>query len=322
MTKGTADRLIQKICEYRPLSLNILFQGGEPTLAGIDFFRYFTKNVKRDISVPINFGLQSNGILIDNDFAKFFRENDYLIGISLDGNRKTNDRYRHDIKENSVFPEILEGISFIRKNHVDFNILSVIDDKNAADFSETWRYFQKHDFGFLQFIPYIDEGNNLLLSVDSYEHFLKSSFDLWYEEWEKGNYISVRHIDNYIRILMGDRPENCAMCGTCGNYFVIEANGDLFPCDFYCTEDYRLGSIFDKEPFAENTKQKEFIAQSKIIHESCRKCKYYFLCRGGCRRDRIENLTENRYCNAYKNFFDYTVGRMKLIAQSLMQSSC
>ena len=153
MSREAVDTLIQKIRAYQPTSLTILFQGGEPTLAGLDFFRYFTERIRQNISVPVSFGLQSNGLLIDKAFAKFFRENGYLVGVSLDGNGGTNDRYRVDSKGQGVLPEILNGISELRKNGADFNILSVIDEKNAADIEKTWDYFKKHDFRYLQFIP-------------------------------------------------------------------------------------------------------------------------------------------------------------------------
>jgi uncharacterized protein len=321
MTERTVDMLLKRIREYKPAALTVLFQGGDPTLAGLGFFRYFTENMKQNLPIPVSYGLQSNGTLIDEAFAKFFKENDFLVGISLDGNRKTNDRYRLDQKGQAVLPEVMNGITALTKNRVDFNILSVIDNQNAADLEETWCYFKKHDFRFLQFIPCIDENNGVSLSPEAYGQFLNRSFDLWYEEWMKGNYISVRHIDNYIRILMGDPPENCAMCGICGSYFVVESNGDLFPCDFYCNEEYRLGSIFDIDPFDEKEKQRAFIAQSKVIHALCRGCRYYPLCRGGCRRDRTDNLRKNRYCESYKQFFSYSADRMMMIAKSLLQGT-
>ncbi|MCR5149610.1 MAG: SPASM domain-containing protein [Clostridiales bacterium] len=317
MTKKTVDELIRKIKAYQPSALSVMFQGGEPTLAGLDYFEYFVQSVKQNLTMPVSFALQTNGLLINNGFAKFFKKNNFLIGVSLDGNRKTNDRYRLDKNGNCVLPKILDACKLLNKHGVDFNILSVIDDKNAADIESTWADFKKHGFDYLQFIPYVDEGNSISLSCGAYAKFLKKSFDLWYEEWEAGHYISVRHIDNYINILMGNPPESCAMCGVCGNYFVVEANGDLFPCDFYCNDEFKLASIFEENPFEINGKHKAFIEKSHIIHESCSSCKYYILCRGGCRRDRTDGYTKNKYCEAYKEFFDYSADRMAMIARRI-----
>ena len=310
MTNGTVDVLIQRIKAYRPSALSVLFQGGEPTLAGIDYYRYFIGRVQANLTVPAQYALQTNGLLIDEAYAAFFREHNFLIGLSLDGNEKTNDRYRKDKSGSGVLPQILQAASLLRKHQVDFNILSVIDDENAGDIESTWRYFKTRGFDYLQFIPYVDEGSGVSLSPAKYEDFLKKSFDLWYEDYMRGQYISVRHIDNYIGVLLGRPPENCAMCGVCGSYFVVEANGDLYPCDFYCKDAYRLGSIFDADPFTVGETQRRFIAASETIHGYCRACEYYALCRGGCRRDRTEHDTRNRWCEVYRRFFDYAAPRM------------
>lgn len=199
----------------------------------MDFFERTVKKIKENISCRVSFSLQTNGLLIDGDYARFFKE------------------------------------------------------------------------------------NGLILSAENYSYFLKELFDLWYDDYIKGEYISIRHIDNYIGILLGNPPENCAMCGVCGKYFVVEANGDIFPCDFYCKDELRLGSVFDDKPFDENEKQKQFIEQSFIIHRECEKCKYYPLCRGECRRDRVNFLTENKYCSAYKEFFSYALERMIEITKGI-----
>ncbi len=314
MSAETVDVLIQRIKAYRPSALSVMFQGGEPTLAGIGYYRYFVDRVRTELSVPVQYALQTNGLLIDEEYAAFFRKHKFLIGVSLDGNRKTNDRYRRDKNGSGVLPQILNAAAILKKYQVDFNILSVIDDENAGDIESTWHYFKKHGFDYLQFIPYVDEGNGVSLSPEKYEAFLKKSFDLWYNDYMRGKYVSVRHIDNYIGILLGRPPENCAMCGVCGSYFVVEANGDLYPCDFYCKEAYRLGSIFDEDPFTVGEKQRRFIAASETIHEYCRDCEYYALCRGGCRRDRTDHDAKNRWCEAYRHFFDDTASRMSHVA--------
>ena len=248
---------------------------------------------------------------------EFFKENNFLIGVSLDGSQKTNDRYRLGKNGESVYKKVLDSISILKKHDVDFNILCVIDNENAKDTESTYKFFKEQEFYFLQFIPYVDEANGIALSAESYEYFLKKCFDLWYDDFTAGNYISIRHIDNYIGIILGNPPENCAMCGVCGSYFVLEANGDLYPCDFYCKEEYRLGNIADNTPFTASVKQKSFTEESHKIHSFCRSCEYYMLCRGGCKRDRYDGYTKNRYCKAYKVFFDYAAERMMLLARSL-----
>ena len=317
MSAETVGVLIRKIKAYQPSALSVLFQGGEPLLAGPAFYRQFVDSVSANLSVPVQYALQTNGLLIDEAFARFFRENGFLIGVSLDGDRKTNDRYRRDKDGNGVLPQILNAVSILKKHRVDFNILSVIDDENAGDIGNTWEYFKQLGFDYLQFIPYVDGENGVSLSVEAYADFLKKSFDLWYDDYLNGKYVSVRHIDNYIGVLTGRPPENCAMCGVCGSYFVVEANGDLYPCDFYCDNKHRVASLYDETPFEINEKHRAFIEESKIIHDRCRSCGFHFLCRGGCKRDRINGFSENKYCKAYLDFFAYAGKRMTSIANSL-----
>ena len=317
MRPETARELIKKIGAYRPAALSVAFQGGEPTLAGLGFYRAFVEQVKETVACPVAFSMQTNGILIDGEWAAFFKENGFLVGVSLDGNRLTNDRYRRDITGESVYSRVLSAISVLQRYGVDFNILSVVDDKNAADIETTWRCFRQNGFRFLQFIPCI--GGDVGLSPENYEAFLKNSFDLWYRELMQGRYVSVRHIDNYVGVLMGRRPESCAMCGFCGGYFVVEANGDLYPCDFYCQEADKLGGVFDEDPFGIHDKQRRFMEESAVIHARCRDCRYYALCRGGCKRDRTDGFTKNRYCAAYIGFFDYALSRMERAARAFLR---
>ncbi len=317
MARETADTLIDKVSAAFPRNLSVIFQGGEPTLAGLDFYEHFVSRVKEKIKGNVFYSIQTNGLLIDDGFAEFLAANDFLTGISLDGGKKTNNRYRLDKNGNGVLPQVLTAINLLKKHGVRFNILSVIDNENAADIDSTWAYFRKHGFRNLQFIPYVDEREGISLSPAAYEKFLRRIFDLWYEDFDPYDYTSVRHIDNYMDILAGFPPENCAMCGVCGGYFTIEANGDIYPCDFYCADEYRLGSVFDENPFEINEKHRKFIDESLIIHGHCKNCLYYNLCRGGCKRDRTAEFTQNKYCSSYRGFFEYALDRLKSAAEIL-----
>ena len=316
MTRDTVDLLIRKIEEYRPSALTVMFQGGEPTLAGLDYFVYFVGSVRKNLRVPVSFALQTNGLLIDDEYAAFFRENNFLLGVSLDGNRETNDRNRVDNSGRGTSDRILKAVDILRAHKVDFNILSVIDNESVKEIEETYRFFKENGFSYIQFIP-CGAGGGSPLTAGNCGLFLKKTFDLWYEDYIMGEYISVRHIDNYMAILLGNPPESCDMCGVCGSYFTVEANGDIYPCDFYCDEEHKLGSLYDERPFEINEKHKAFIEESKIIHSRCRECRYHFICRGGCKKDRFNGFSENKYCGAYKEFFEYAGERMSSIADSI-----
>ena len=319
MTAETLRALLDKIAAYAPAAVSVLFQGGEPTLAGLGFFRQFVAAAQTMLAAPVSYAIQTNGLLIDDAFASFFAEHDFLVGLSLDGDERTHDRSRRDDAGTGSYSRVLQAVETLRRHGVQFNILSVVNDENAADLHTTWESFRKMDFRFLQFIPCVGAGTGADLSAEAYARFLKESFDLWYADYTAGRYVSVRHIDNYIGILLGRPPENCAMRGVCGSYFVVEANGDLYPCDFYCTAAYKLGHISDPAPFAPSPRQQAFLRRSLAIHEKCRPCRYYLLCRGGCRRDRTADLLHNRYCEAYRAFFDYAAERMAEVAKSLSE---
>jgi len=316
MAPETVDLLIQKIRAFQPSALSVVFQGGEPLLAGLAFFRAFVKKLNAAVDAPVSFALQTNGLLLDDDFAAFFRAHDFLVGISLDGDQTTHDRYRRAPDGSSVFSRILQAIKALEAHGVAYNILSVVTDESAREIDRTWRFFRSRGFRFLQFIPCLAAGG-VSLSAENYAFFLQRLFDLWYDAWEQGEYISIRHIDNYIRMLLGEPPETCAMCGVCGSYFVVEADGSLYPCDFYCTDTDRLGSVFDDAPFRENDTRRVFVAASRAIHAHCKGCRYHALCRGGCRADRSADGTHNRYCAAYRAFFDHALEPMLRVAKQL-----
>ena len=318
MQYDTVDQLVRKLQDFRPSALSVLFQGGEPLLAGLSFYRYFVNAISRNLTAPVSYALQTNGLLIDDAFAAFFSERKILIGLSLDGDRATNDRCRLDLNGQSVFDRVLTAAETLRKHNVEFNILSVIDNENARAIANTYSFFREMGFSFLQFIPLVGEENGVSLSADQYETFLKTSFDLWYQDYINETYVSIRQIDNYIGILLGHPPESCAMRGVCGSYFTVEANGDLYPCDFYCGTADRIGTIFDEHPFEINDKHRAFIEESQRIHAHCRDCPYHFLCRGGCKTERINGYTENKYCSAYSHFFAYAAERMKAVAGRLL----
>lgn len=317
MTRETACMLIEKIFESDPASVSVVFQGGEPTLAGLPFFTFFTAEAARRNRrrIPVRYGIQTNGVSLNDDWAAFFRRRGFLVGLSLDGDRELNDLYRRSAAGESVFADVLRAAGTLRRGGAPFNILSVVTDETAGQAERIYTFFKNEGFRFLQFIPLTDAGCGVTLSAERYALFLKTLFDLWYRDLENGIYISIRQFDNYVNMLRGRPPENCGMRGECGRYFVVEADGEIYPCDFYCTREYRLGSVFDETPFEPGETQRRFIMESRRIRESCAGCGYENLCRGGCRRDRTEDLTKNRYCEAYRAFFDYAGERLEKLSR-------
>lgn len=328
MEIDTIESIVKKVFEFADYSCTFAFQGGEPTLAGIDFFeqlmnfqkRYNTKNIK------VYNSIQTNGIAIDEKWAKFFSRNNFLVGISLDGYKKVHDVNRIETGGKGSFSRVIKAISILNDFKVNYNILFVVNASTARHANKIYKYFKESCFEYIQFIPCIDPFDEEpgkqphSLTPKRYAEFLTTFFDLWYRDMIAGNGISVRTFDNFVTMLMGYAPEACDMSGICTCQFVIEADGSVYPCDFYVLDKWRLGNILTdsiQELGTSHTTFK-FIEESTYLSPECRECKWLTLCRGGCRRMR-ESFGGNKpslnyFCLAYKEFFNYSITRIQEIS--------
>ena len=310
MTHDTAELLIQKALSFADgESVAFAFQGGEPTLAGLDFFKGFTDTVNR-LNIkksPVFYSIQTNGTLIDGEWASFFKENSFLTGLSLDGDLDGN-KFRKKPSGQNSFYRILSTAELLKKYDVDFNILTVLTGYCADNAEKIYRFFRSRGFRYLQFIPCLrpfgsSEDSELYMTEEQYGKFLCKVFNLYVKDYVKGNYMSVRYFDNLVRLYLGQKTEQCGICGHCTHQFVCESSGNIYPCDFYCTDEYLLGNIKDSDfcEMANSDTARSFIMESLSLDERCKSCKVFPLCRGGgCKR-----LKESEdYCLSYKTFFE------------------
>ena len=321
MSEETLDTLIRRAFAFAERSVTFVFQGGEPLIAGISFFKaaisYQKKYNSRGITVYNT--VQTNGTLINDEFAAFFKENDFLVGVSLDGDRTVHDTHRRFINGDKSYFSVISGINTLKRHDVEFNILAVVT-KTAAS-APAIMYMVLKEYKYLQFIPVIDDFNtemsNFSLSAEEYGRFLTEVFELYYLDIISGDYVSVRDFDSYIHMLMGMPPSSCAMQGRCDGYFTVEADGGVYPCDFYVTDEYKAGNINESSFFSlvKSERITDFVKDSVCVEEKCRKCKWLSLCRGGCRRHREPFPSLNKYCEAYTIFFESCYDKMKKIAE-------
>lgn len=332
MNIETLELIVKKAFEYAEGSCTFAFQGGEPTLAGLDFFSRFIELVKKyNIKkVKVNFALQTNGVVIDENWAKFLSENKFLAGLSLDGPKDIHDITRLDSSGKGSFNRVMAAAYLFNRYHVDYNILCVVNAYVARHAGKVYTFYKKHGFEYLQFIPCLDPlnekpgGHQYSLTPERYAQFLKKLFDDWYNDISRGERISIRYFDNFIEMLAGYPPESCGMSGMCTGYFVIEANGGVYPCDFYVLDEWYLGNIHDTgfEHLKSTETAHRFTEVSKYTDPQCNECKWLKLCRGGCRRSR-EPFSDgkpvlNYYCQSFKEFFEYSIERlMKLTGMFL-----
>ncbi len=285
-------------------------------------------NIKK---IRINNVIQTNGRMIDDEWAEFLAKNNFLVGLSIDGPKDIHDQNRIDMNGIGSYKKIEKTIESLNKYKVEYNILSVVTKSMARHVQKIYTYYSKNGFDYLQFIPCLDElgteagENPYSLTSRMYGDFLKKMFDLWYKDFMEGKKISIRMFDNILQILVGLHPEACDMRGQCSSNLVIEADGSCYPCDFYVIDKWNMGSITESsiKNLLQGEKARRFVEESIGIPDNCNKCKFISVCRGGCRggcRRHYEPankkvLGENYFCSSYKDFYEYTILRFQEITR-------
>ena len=323
MTEAILEKTIRRALRAAEGQLHLYFQGGEPTLAGLAYFEKavaFTKKYNaRGLQVTI--GLQTNGLSLSDEMIAFFAREHFLIGVSLDGTAELHNALRPDAGGGPTWEKIRYNIDRLLAAGVQVNILCVVNALTAARPAEVFHALAP--YGFLQFIPCLDPlsgaGQDFSLTAEAYEGFLKTLFDLYYDAFQQGKPVSIRHFDNWISMLLGAPPEICSLSGRCGKGPVIEGDGGVYPCDFYVLDEWRLGNIAENslQGMLGGEKEQAFLQQSHSLPEECRACRWHFLCRNGCRRERTLPDGRTRWCAAHAAFFDYAFERMQKMALQL-----
>lgn len=335
MSEETLEELVRQAIAYADGSLTFAFQGGEPTLAGINFYKKALELQKKYNTkhLYIENTIQTNGLLIDDAWAKFLAENHFLVGLSLDGPRKLHDCYRKDTEGNGTFERLMETVNLFVRYRVDYNVVSVITNETAKKASFLYKFWKRNGFPFIQFIPCMDEEHRRIPDAEKscfavepvqYGRFLCEIFDLWYADFKQGTAMDIRMFSNLAQIAAGFQAEECGMNGCCNCYFAVEGDGSVYPCDFYCMDEWKLGTVADGFAFLfASDKSKEFMLTSHHVAEKCKICPYFTLCRGGCRRWRESLLNEklpvNKLCPAYELFFAHAGGQISELGVFLRQ---
>ncbi|HAX70250.1 MAG: Anaerobic sulfatase-maturating enzyme [Anaerolineales bacterium] len=329
----------QYIQSQRAPEVNFAWQGGEPTLMGLDFFRNavtYQKKYARP-GMRIENALQTNGTLLDDEWCKFFAENRFLIGISLDGPREAHDLYRRDKGRSPTFERVLRSIALLKKHKVDFNILTCVSAANVHQPLEVYR-FLRDEIGaeFIQFIPIVERENEtgfqegLALTPRSitggqYGDFLIAVFDEWVRR-DVGK-VFVQMFDTALGRWLGAPGGLCVFQETCGLALAMEHNGDLYSCDHFVEPRYRLGNIFET-PMNElvgSERQRAFgLDKKSSLPRYCRECPVLFACNGGCPKDRTDFTPDgeaglNHLCAGFKAFFTHVDQPMRQMADLLRQ---
>lgn len=329
MREDTLEAIVRAVFEKAEQSATFSFQGGEPTLRGLPFYRrlielqsQYNKN-----NIKVLNCLQTNGILIDEQWAQFLAEQQFLVGLSLDGPKAIHDKFRRDKRGEPTFKRVLRAAQRMDAAGAQYNILFTVTSEAAKEPGKVYTFFKENGMKYLQFMPCIDPfaaqrgGEDFSLLPDEFALFLRKFFDRWAADVLAGDGISVRYFDNLLSMAAGYPPEACSMQGHCACQFVFEADGSCYPCDFYVNENWCLGNIHTSsldEMFTSETARR-FLAGGSRLAARCKDCEVLRLCRGGCRRDRENPQYENYYCRAYKSFLSYSWPKFRQLAAFLLQ---
>lgn len=313
------------------------WQGGEPTLMGLEFFQKAVELQKKHQKpdTRIYNSLQTNGTLLDADWCRFFHENDFLIGLSLDGPKALHDAYRVDKGGKPTFDAVMDAAEMMRSHEVEFNILTTVHAANAEHPLEVYRFMRDVvKTRFLQFIPIVERDNdtgyqegtevtNRSVTGKRYGRFLIRIFDEWVRRDVGNMYVQI--FDVSLAGWSGQSPGLCIFMETCGDALALEHNGDLYACDHYVEPDYLLGNITEI-PMMEMvlSEQQRAFGQAKLdtLPQYCLSCDVRFICNGGCPKNRIITTPDgepglNYLCEGYKAFFHHIDGPMRFMANEL-----
>lgn len=321
MSMETLDRLVDSYLFYSYPNSTFAFQGGEPTLAGLDFFESLVRlqqHYGRNGQAVSN-ALQTNGVLLDQNWCQLFREYNWLVGISIDGPEEVNDLYRFNRAGHGTWKRVMQSIELMQAEKVEFNVLCVVSQSNVHRAREVYQFYRKTGIGHMQFIPLAEfnaDGSPMpfTVSAEEYGRFMCEMFDLWWPERRK---VRIRFFDNLAEALAGQKPGTCTMHETCDSYVVVEYNGDVYPCDFFVESAWKLGNVtMDSwSEISRRVRRYTFASKKTVAHPECQVCEYQSICHGGCpktrhgRKGSFEDL--DYFCQAYKMMFAKAVGPLR-----------
>jgi len=307
------------------------WQGGEPTLLGIKFWEKVVE-LQTKYAPPgavISNGLQTNGTLITDEMARFFAEYRFLLGVSLDGPPYLHDFYRKTINHKPTHSLVMRGIEHLKKNNVEFNILTLVNNKTVKKASEVYQYLKDNNFYYHQYIPCVefDETGNLepySITGEEWGVFLCELFEQWIKK--DINKVSIRLFDSIINYLVYGTYNVCYMGNDCCQYFVVEYDGSVYPCDFFVREDLLLGNVKTGtwNDFIKSKIFNEFGSQKSIWNKTCKECPFIYLCNGDCQKFRYDGYqkvdTISVLCKGWKRFYVNTLPRFKVIANEIKKN--
>lgn len=325
------DKFIKDYMQHSQGAANFAWQGGEPLLAGLEFFEevVYRQALHAPPHTIISNSLQTNATLINDRWASFFKTYNFLIGVSLDGPKEIHDARRVNAAGKGSFERVMAGIEHLRKHKVDFNILTVIHKGNVDKAKELMAFYRENDFKYIQFIPCMDfrsqkvnEPGVYEITPQEYGDFLCEVFDEWYNDGDPQD--SVRFFDNMLSVYINREAELCIHRAACPTSLVLEQNGDAFPCDFFINEEWTVGNVANSSiaDMLAHPNYTRFHRMKPALPDKCRSCEWQRLCYGGCPRNRkwnpeTEQADPDYFCQSYMRIYAYAHERMQELGERM-----
>ena len=326
MTDAVLEKLVK---DYLTLGFDVAgfaWQGGEPALMGVDFFErvvHLEKKYARP-GIQISNTMQTNGVLIDENWCRFLRDNKFLVGISIDGPEEFHDYYRKDHSGGGTFEKVMRAIENFRKYEVEFNTLTLLNNRNIEQPDRVLDFLIDRGVRYMQFIPCVETDPatgkiaDFSITPQQYGVFLCRIFDRWCD-YGPGE-LNIREIDSLVSYFVLGKHTICTYSKQCSGFVVVEHSGDCFCCEFFVEPKWRLGNILETplKALAAAALKRSFARTKQNLANRCLLCRHLAACRGGCLKDRIpadgDKPAASYFCESYKQFFEHASPRAKEIA--------
>ena len=309
------------------------WQGGEPTLMGLEFFQHAVELQQRyGCGLTVGNAFQTNGLLLDKKWASFLRKYRFLVGLSIDGPAHVHDRYRRDHSGRGTRARVADRATLLLDSGVEVNALAVVNDYSVRFAEEIYGSFKDLGLTHMQFTPCVETiggrgGTPAPFSTGSedYGRFLCTLFDLWIGDFKNGlSTTSIRLFESLLFSFAGMQPLLCTLARTCGDYVVVEHNGGVYACDFFVTPQWRLGDIMTESlsRMFDSARRREFGECKADLPALCRECVYLACCNGGCPKDRIHTGGRermNHLCEGTMIFLDHARAKIEELVRKAMQ---
>ncbi len=326
MDTATLNILIRRYMETAQPVYSMIWQGGEPALMGQAFYEQVIATQKQyaQRGSYIANSLQTNGTLLTGNLARLLKKYCFLVGCSIDGPAPLHDRHRIDSSGKGSHARVLRGVRLLREQGITPAALVLVSSANVSEPLQVYRYLRAQGFENLQFIPCVEFSSKGVLepysiSGQQWGKFLLAVFDEWYgrKQWN----MTIRNFESFAAHMLRARPVECRFGSRCDQYLVIEYNGDIYPCDFFVEERYKIGNIHEItfEKARKSSRYREFAKSKNSVPQECGECEYFDLCLGDCPHYRNIGDTMQRsvLCDGWRLFFDATRKKFAKLVRTL-----